>query len=378
MTRASRVYLDYNASAPLLPECRAAMLDALSLIGNASSVHEEGRQARREIEAARAAVAGMIDARPQDIVFTSGGTEANNMAILGARVASIVHSAVEHDAVRAPALLSGRPVRVVPVDGEGRLDLDALEAALADAPKPALLSLMMANNETGVVEPLEAAAALARSAGALIHTDAIQIPGRLPLDVRALDIDMLSLSAHKFGGPKGVGALWVRPGLGLDSLIAGGGQELGRRSGTENIAAIAGFGAAAARVPDLLNDRARLRMLRDRIEAELRALCPELLIAGATAGRLPNVTAISMPGLSAETQVMRFDLMGIALSAGSACSSGKVKKSHVLDAMGIEAKTASEVVRVSLGHGTTEEEVARFIDSWRRIYADVRCRIDAA
>ncbi|GAB4118958.1 MAG: cysteine desulfurase family protein [Rhodothalassiaceae bacterium] len=378
MTGNTRIYLDYNASAPLLPEAREAMIAALDLVGNPSSVHREGREARHVLEIARADVAAMIGARPVDIVFCSGGTESVAMAIRGAPVASILHSAVEHDAVRAAAEQTGLAVESLAVDAEGRLDLIALSEALERAPKPALVSLMFANNETGVLQPVAEAASLARAHDALVHCDAVQAPGRVALSVKDLDVDFLSLSAHKIGGPKGAGALWLRPGRMLAPLIAGGGQESFRRSGTEAVAAIAGFGAAARCVPETLADMARVVALRDRIEAECRAHRPDVFIAGAGASRLPNVTALSMPGIAAETQVMRFDLEGIAISAGSACSSGKVRQSHVLSAMGIGKEQAGEIVRISLGRGTTEREIARFIAVWKHVCARSRGREKAA
>jgi len=344
--------LDANATEPLRPEARAAVLEALDLPGNPSSVHAEGRAARRVLEDSRRRVAARFGARPQDVVFTGGGTEANALAITGlARGRRVLVGATEH-----PAVLRAAPGAVVlPVLPDGTIDLGALEAALAGG-EPTLVCLMAANNETGVLHPIAEAAALCRRHGALLHVDAVQAAGRVPLPEGA---DSLALSAHKLGGPKGAGALILRPGLDLAPLIAGGGQERGRRGGTEPLPAIAGFAAAAeAAMPDL-----RLGRLRDAIEAGIAAIAPEARFAGAAAPRLPNTTAITLPGVPAETQVIALDLDGIRVSAGAACSSGKVGASPVLAAMGLGAD-AGCTIRVSLPWNAPDDAADRFVGAW--------------
>lgn len=363
-----RTYLDYNATAPLAPAARAAVLDALDTGGNPSSVHACGRAARKLVEQARRHVGSLIAARTQDIVFTSGGTEANATAIAGLPAQSLIVNDTEHDSVRQPAQAAGLPVWRLPVGRDGRADLAALEDRLKTAPAPALVCLMLANNEIGVLQPVIEAAELVHAHGGLLHCDAIQAAGRIPLDVTALGVDSLSLSGHKIGAPPGVGALWLRPGLTLRPLVTGGGQELGRRGGTEAVPAIAGFGAAAEAAAALPDGTDRLQALRDRMESDIAALAPDAFVIGANAPRLANTSAIGMPGLAAETQVMAFDLEGISISAGAACSSGKVKVSHVLLAMGLDADEAGCVIRISLGRGTTEADIDCFVSAWRDMY----------
>jgi cysteine desulfurase len=343
--------LDANATEPLRPEARAALLAALEAGGNPSSVHGGGRAARARLEAARAAVARLADAAPADVVFTSGGTEANALALhaLGAGRRVLV-GATEHAAVRAAA----PGAEVIPVHGDGTLALEALEAALRASP-PALVCAMAANNETGVLHPLEAIGALCAAHGARLHVDAVQVARRGGLP-RA---DALALSAHKLGGPPGAGALVLRPGLALAPLIPGGGQERGRRGGTEALPALAGFGAVAG-TP---YDAARIARLRDAIEAGVRAIAPEAVIAGAAAPRLPNTSLIVLPGVPAETQVIALDLAGVRVSAGAACSSGKVARSHVLDAMGF-GEDAACGIRVSLPWNAPEDAAERFLAAW--------------
>ncbi|MBL8667509.1 MAG: cysteine desulfurase [Rhodospirillales bacterium] len=357
-------YLDHNATTPLRPEAAAAMAAALSTAGNPSSVHASGRQARRVVEDAREQVAALVNAAPADVVFTSGGTEANALALAGMSVRRVLVSAVEHPsvlrAVDAPELL--------PVDRHGVVRLDALEASLAASAEPALVSVMWAGNETGVIQPIAAIAAVCRRFGAILHSDAVQAAGRIPIDLRSADVQLLSLSAHKLGGPMGVGALIVDPALVLRPILRGGGQERGLRAGTENLTGIAGFGAAAERARALA-DAARLTLLRDRLERRLHALCPAAPVFGAGASRLPNTSCIGMPGVPAETQVIAFDLAGVAVSAGTACSSGRVTRSSVLAAMGIGDDLASTALRVSLGWTTGEADVERFIEVWTSIYA---------
>lgn len=343
--------LDANATEPLRPEARAAVVGALALGGNPSSVHGAGRAARRVLETARAAIARLADAAPGEVVFTAGGTEANALAVhaLGAGRRVLV-GATEHAAVLAA--LPG--AAAIPVHADGRLALEALEALLQGGP-PALVCAMAANNETGVLHPLAEIRALSAAHGALLHVDAVQMArlGALP------EADSLALSAHKLGGPMGAGALVLAPGQGVTPLVAGGGQERGRRGGTEPLPALAGFGAAAG----LPYDAARIARLRDAIEAGVRALAPDAVIAGAAAPRLPNTSLIVLPGVPAETQVIALDLAGVRVSAGAACSSGKVTASHVLAAMGFGADAGSGI-RVSLPWCAPEDAAERFLAAY--------------
>jgi len=360
-----RAYLDWNATAPLRPQARAAMLAALDAVGNPSSVHAEGREARSIVEAARASVAALVGAEPRDVVFTASGTEANMLALspqTGGRWPRLLVSAIEHPSVGSGGRFA--TVETIAVTGAGVVDLADLSRRLAAGPPP-LVSLMLANNETGVVQPVAEAAALVHAAGGLLHVDAVQAAGRIPCDIKALGADLLTLSGHKIGGPKGIGALVKGCPLELDPLVTGGGQERGERAGTENVAAIAGFGAAAAAAEaHLVAESARMRVLRDRLEAGLRAATPTATIFGAAAERLPNTTLFTVPGLKAETAVILFDLEGVAVSSGAACSSGKVQASHVLAAMDVAPQLARGAVRVSLGPTSTEPAIERFLTAW--------------
>ena len=348
-----RCYLDHNATAPLRPEAKAAMLAAMELCGNASSIHGEGRAARKLLDEAREAVARAVGVIAPMVVFTSGGTEANNMALKGAPVERLIVSAIEHPAVLEAARATGKAVEIIPVTYQGVIDLGALEEML---PGPrALVSVMLANNETGVIQPVADVVRLAQAHGALVHTDAVQALGKVPINFGLLGVDMMTLSAHKLGGPVGAGALVIRDGLAVEPLLHGGGQELRRRAGTENLAAIAGFAAVARAGMDV-------KLLRDRLDAGLDGA----VIFGAGADRLPNTTCFAMPGLKAETLLMALDLEGIAVSSGSACSSGKVAKSHVLAAMGVAPEISQGAIRVSLGWNTTEGQIETFIAAWRR------------
>lgn len=343
------LYLDANATEPLRPEAREAAIAAMDLAGNPSSVHAEGRTARRVLEEARARVAARFGAAPRDVVFTSGGTEASALAIASLRRGRrVLAGATEHPAV----LRAAEGAETLPVLGDGTLDLAALEAALAGGP-PALVLAMVANNETGVIHPVAAIADLCRRHGALVHLDAVQAAGRVPLNLGALGADSMAISGHKLGGPKGAGALLLRPGLDLAPLLAGGGQERGRRGGTEALPAIAGLGAAAAAADPAA--AAPLAGLRDAIEAGLG-----LPVAGAGAPRLPNTSCVALPGTGAETQVIALDLLGVRVSAGAACSSGKVSRSPVLAAMGLGAM-AGEAIRVSLPWNAPPDAAARFL-----------------
>ena len=364
------IYLDYNATAPMPEPVVDAMTAAAKLRGNPSSVHADGRAARAAVEAARRDVAALVGALPAQVVFASGATEANALALRGCGRRRVLVAASEHEsvlrAVDAPELL--------PVDEDGRVRPDDLSAALGTEDDDAVVSVMLANNETGILQDIPALAACAASAGALFHCDAVQAPGRIPVDFDALGVDLLSLSAHKVGGPKGVGALVMRDGLALTPMIRGGGQERGLRGGTENLTGIAGFGAAARLARERLGKADILAALRDRLETEARAAVAAAVVIGADMPRLPNTSCIAVPGLSAETQVMALDLAGVAVSAGSACSSGKVKISHVLLAMGLDEEIARSAIRVSLGPETTEADVDAFLAAWTQFVAQARRR----
>lgn len=352
----STVYLDYNATAPIAPEAVEAMAKAARAWANPSSVHAAGRRARGLVEQARESIARALGCQPQALVFTSGGTEALGLALKGAEAAARIVSAVEHDAVR----LQADGAIVLPVDADGIVELEALERALAEAPRPALVAVMQVNNETGVIQPIEEVVRLARGAGARILVDSVQAASKLPLP----PADFVALSAHKIGGPPGVGALIVRCADDFAAVQRGGGQERGYRAGTENLPGIAGFAAAlAARAADA-GWLERVTALRDRLEARLREAVGAVEIFGANVPRLGTTSCIRMPGVPAATQLMAFDLAGYQLSAGAACSSGKVKSSHVLTAMGVPAEEAGEAIRVSLGWHTTEAEVDGFAEAW--------------
>ena len=357
------VYLDHNATTPVRPRAVDAAAAALASTGNPSSVHRFGRLARRTVEDARERVAALVGSRPADVVFTSGGSEANSLSIRGCARRVLV-SAVEHVSVLAAA----DRVECIPVDGGGRVDPDALDTMLGSGGPPALVSVMLVNNETGVIQPVAEVAKIARRHGALIHCDAAQAAGKVCIDIEELDVHMLTLSAHKMGGPSGCGALIVREVADLNVQIRGGGQERGRRAGSENLAGIAGFGAAAE-VVSALPDVERIKDLRDRLERSVSDVTTNATVFGSGAPRVCNTSCISMPGVASETQVMAFDLAGVAVSAGSACSSGKVTRSHVLKAMGVDDDEANGAIRVSLGWTTEERDVERFVDAWRSLYA---------
>ncbi|WP_426433984.1 cysteine desulfurase family protein [Bradyrhizobium genosp. P] len=370
----NRVYLDWNATTPLRPEAKAAMVAAWELSGNPSSVHSEGRKARRLVEDARGAIAQVVGAGPQDVVFLSGGTEANALALTpglrrgaSAPVTRLLVSAVEHPSVSAGGRFAADAVGTINVTRAGVVDLGHLRALLADGP-PALVSVMLANNETGAIQPVADVAGIVHAAGGLVHVDAIQAFGKIPFDLGTTQADLLTLSAHKIGGPKGVGALVLAEGVeGLEALLRGGGQELGRRAGTENVAGISAFGAAArAAMAALKADAVRMRGLRDRLEHGLRET-PGLIVFSDEAKRLPNTVLFTVSGMRAETAVIGFDLAGVAVSSGSACSSGKVQPSHVLAAMGYHSDVAQGAVRLSLGWSTTDTDVDLALKAWRKL-----------
>jgi cysteine desulfurase len=367
-----RVYLDWNATTPLRPEARAAMAAAWELTGNPSSVHAEGRSARRLVERARAIVAGAVGVAPRQVVFTSGGTEANALALTpglrhGAHaVERLIVSSIEHASVLAGGRFPPERAETVGVTPAGVVDLDQLRLLLTSGP-PALVSVMLANNETGAVQPISEVAELVHQEGGLLHVDAIQALGKIPFNINELNADLLSLSGHKLGGSKGTGALLLSDSLtGLEPLLRGGGQELGRRAGTENVAGIAGFGAAVDAAMTSLPDMVRVEKLRNRLETGLRQTEGVVVFADSVA-RLPNTTLFAVPGLRAETAVIGFDLEGIAISSGSACSSGKVQPSHVLQAMGFGPELAQGALRLSLGWLSNEADIDRCLEAWRKL-----------
>jgi cysteine desulfurase len=369
-----RAYFDWNATAPLRAEARAAMVAALELTGNASSVHGEGRAARHIIEEAREKVANLLCAEARNVTFTSGATEANMLALTPsistadekARRDRLFVSAIEHPSVRSGGRFPAKLVEELPVTGDGLVDLHALRRAIARAERP-LVSVMLANNETGVIEPIREIADIVHTANGMLHVDAVQGPGRIDCRIGDLGADLMSLSAHKLGGPQGAGALIRRGDSHIaEPLIKGGGQERGQRAGTENVAAIAGFGAAAAMAANQA-DAASMTALRDRLEAGIQAATPQAVIFGVGAPRLPNTTLFAVAGIKAETAIIAFDLNGIAVSSGSACSSGKVRASHVLRAMGMEPALVQGAVRVSLGWSTCETDVERLLNAWNKV-----------
>ena len=361
------IYLDANATAPMKPAVRAAMFEAMERHGNPSSVHRYGRIARRYAEDARASVATLSGGKPAQVIFTSGGTEANNLIL--SQYASVITSSIEHDSV----LAFSSPDNRLPVTPQGAVDLQEADLVLKRAPAQTLVSVMMVNNETGVIQPLSEVVALAKRYGHWVHVDAVQAAGRLPIDFASLGIDALTMSAHKMGGPQGIGALIVRDGLPLKPFIKGGGQERNRRAGTENMPGIVGFGVAAQLAVDDLRDMPRLTALRDRLQARLSILGGEdVEVVGSASPRVANTLSMIMRGVHSETQVASMDLAGVAVSAGSACSSGKVKASHVLQAMGYDAESAGSALRVSLSWQSQEQDIDRCIEAWHSLYQRTR------
>jgi cysteine desulfurase len=378
MTR-TRVYLDWNATAPLKREAAAAMTAAASITGNPSSVHTEGRAARKLVEEAREAVAQAVGADARNAIFTSGGTEANALVLTpalrrghGAAVTRLIVSAIEHASVLAGGRFAPDQITAVTVTADGLTNLEHLQRLLEDGPPAALVSVMLANNETGAIQPIRDIAAIVHDTGGLLHVDAVQGLGRLPVSIEALDADILTLSAHKIGGPKGVGALVLREGIIVPPLIQGGGQEQSRRAGTENVTGIAGFGAAVAAAQAAHRVEAvQMEGLREVLEAGLKRHDGTVIFAERVQ-RLPNTTLFSVPGMKAETAVIAFDLEGIAVSSGSACSSGKVGKSHVLAAMGVPGQLADGAIRLSMGADTTPADIDRCLEAWRKLAGVLR------
>ncbi|TXJ35171.1 MAG: cysteine desulfurase [Afipia sp.] len=369
-----RVYLDWNATTPLRPEARSAIAAAFDISGNPSSVHSEGRAARKLVEDARSAVAAALGADQRNVVFTSGGTEANALALTpdlrkgrAEPVQRLIVSAVEHPSVLVGGRFAPGAIEIAPVLPSGIIDLDALAALLVRKP-PALVSVMLANNETGAIQPIPEVAGLVHAAGGILHVDAVQAFSKIPINIKSLGADILTVSAHKIGGPKGVGALAFADGLeGLSALIRGGGQEQGRRAGTENVPGIAGFGAAVRAATAASEvDTARMIGLQARLEKGLRSHTGTVIFSDSVP-RLPNTTLISAPRLKAETAVIGFDLEGIAVSSGSACSSGKVQPSHVLQAMNVDPALLRGAIRLSLGWDTTEADIDRCLEAWIKL-----------
>ena len=375
MSSGARIYADYNATAPLRAEAKAAIVSALGLTGNPSSVHAEGRKARALVEGARETIAAAIGACRDDIAFTGGGTEAVALALRGALRAvgnaKLITSAIEHDAVTTIA----GDVSAWPVKPDGVVDLDRLRAevaAVAGRGERPLVSLMLVNNETGVIQPVAEAADIAHKAGGLIHCDAIQALGKIEVSIIDLEVDYLSLSAHKVGGPHGIGATYVKAGAPFAAVQTGGGQEFGRRAGTENVAGIAGFAAAVAQATRGIETYQSLSEHRDRMEEKLKAAAPSLQVHGSGAARVAGVSCFGVEGLPSETQIMGLDLAGFAVSAGSACSSGKVKPSRVLTAMGLSDTAARSAIRASFGWATVWQDFDALAEAWIKHAARAR------
>lgn len=362
------IYLDYNATAPLRPNVQQAMIESFKHFGNPSSVHAFGRKARAMVEDARETVIQALNAVDANVVFTAGGTEANNLAILGLTQAGAkcLISTIEHDSV----IELSDPQEQIAVIADGLIDLGHLESQLETMRQihtgPLLIAVMLANNETGVIQPIKEVVALAKRYNAYVHCDAVQAFGKLPVNFQDLGVDSLALSAHKIGGPKGMGALVIGEHLNLVPLMKGSGQERGLRAGTESVTNIVGFQVAIQEA--LKDDWKRIEKLHNSLEDALRRVCPTLKVYGCNCTRLANTSCLVMPGVSSQTQLMNFDLQGIAVSAGAACSSGKAQTSHVLKAMGVEASEADQALRVSLGWQTTQAEIDQFIQAWIQVY----------
>ena len=374
MTGFEGTYLDHNATTPMKPEVLGIMQETLGLLGNASSVHKAGREARRRIEESRESIARFVNAGPKAvIVFTSGATEANNTVLKGSGCERLLVSAIEH-----PSVLNNGAKEIIPVLQNGTVDLAALEKMLIGNDRSTLISVMLVNNETGVIQPVGQVAALARKYGALVHTDAVQAAGKIPADIQKLGADYLSLSAHKMGGPQGIGCLIMANCATITPLLHGGGHEKGLRAGTENLAGIVAFAKAAELAQKDLNNFQKLAKLRDKMESALRKIAPTLKIWGTEAPRVANTTMFSLSGAPSETQMIALDLTGICVSSGSACSSGTVRPSYVLKAMGAADTEASSSLRVSLGWNTTEKDVDCFISRWTEMYERIKARLSAA
>ena len=366
------IYFDHNATTPLAKQAAMAMEALQAYPLNASSVHAGGRYARQQVEKSRQSVMKAVGGESLRLIFTATGTEANHLALCGTHATQILVSAIEH-----PSVLKASPhAEKIPVTTDGIIDLSALEQQLDRiGPQPyghVLVSVMLANNETGVIQPLTKISELAHHYGAIVHTDAVQALGKIPLDMAALGVDMMTISGHKCGGPQGVAALLVNKAITLHPLLRGGGQEQGYRAGTENVMAIAGFGAVVQEItPGAVLPMDACQVLRSVLEQRIQALTKQPVIVGANQARLPNTSCIIMPGVTSETQMIEFDLKGFAVSAGSACSSGKITSSHVLAAMGLPQEDAMCAIRVSLGLANTHAEIEQFVAAWKTLYLRV-------
>lgn len=364
-------YLDHNATTPLKPAVRDIMLQKWTVPGNASAIHKAGRAARRDIEDARQKISQLVNAGSQAvIVFTSGATEANNLVLKGSGAERILVSAIEH-----PSVLQARADKeIIPVLPTGVIDLVALDRMLEGNDRATLISVMLVNNETGIIQPLDKVMEIAKRRGALVHTDAVQAAGRLPLDLQKLGVDYMTLSAHKIGGPQGAGCLIMSNCVSVAPQISGGNQEKNMRAGTENFAAIAGFGMAAELAVHDLSVFQQLAVLRDKVETSLQKIAPATRIVGKDVPRVANTTMFTLTGISSETQLIALDLAGICVSNGSACASGTVKASHVLKAMGVSEAEASCALRISLGWNSTEKDVDYFVRKWAEMYERIKSR----
>lgn len=372
---ADTLYFDHNATTPLKPEAKDAMLSVLDMAGNASAVHKSGRQARRRLEEARINLGCLVNADSRAvIVFTSGATEANNTVLKGCGAERFIVSAVEH-----PSVLNARKdADLIPVDKNGIVDLEKLEEMLSSIDCMTLVSVMLANNETGVIQPVKQVVELARKYGALVHTDAVQAIGRIPVDIQDLGVDYMTISSHKMGGPQGVGALVLANCVKVAPLLHGGAQEKSMRAGTENLAGIVGFGKTAELASVDIEDYQKLGALRDHIEQTITDVCPKIKILGKDSPRLCNTTLFTLEGVPSENQLLALDTAGIEVSNGSACASGTVKTSHVLEAMGLDPKEAQSAIRISLGWNTTKEDVEAFLKIWREVYTRIMARLTHA
>ena len=366
MIKKKQIYLDYNATSALKPEVKRAMLDVMDLPLNPSSVHQNGREAKRLINEARAKIKSLVNAGNGQVIFTCSGTEANNLAINGNDADSYFVTATEHLSVLKPA--ARLRAQIIPVNEQGIVNLSSLEKLLASVPGKKLVSIMLANNETGVIQPIKELANIVFKHNGYFHCDASQAVGKVAVDMQDLNVDMLTISAHKFGGPQGAASLVVKAGIEIEPQILGGGQESSKRAGTENVPAIVGFGVASELAKNDIKYFTKIKDIRDFIEQEISTLYPEALVIDRKINRLPNTTSVYMPGMKAETQVINFDLEGIAISAGSACSSGKVEVSHVLQGMGIKKEIAENTIRVSLAPNTTKDEAIRFVAVWKELF----------
>lgn len=371
----TRTYLDYNATTPILPDALKAITETLQCPGIPSSTHKFGKEMRQRIDAAREKVAGLVNAPVDGVIFTSGATEANNLFLKGVATKRWIVSSIEHSSVLKPIA----EVEKIAATKDGLIDLDSLEALLKKSSEPALVSVMLVNNETGVIQPVQEAAALAHKYGAIVHTDAVQATGRISIDMKALGVDFLTLSAHKMGGPAGIGALVMTGCTELTPLIGGSSQEKRRRAGTENSSGIVGLGVVAEHAAKTVGDYSkRLVPLRNRLEQAIAAAAPEAVIFGHKAPRVANTSFIGLPGITSDVQQMALDLAGFAVSGGAACNSGTVAASHVLKAMGVADNLSNAAIRISLGWKTTDADIDAFIAAWVDMYKSMRARLTSA